>query len=138
MWAPSVVMPFHFQLTTIPSYVGCDCGQCQCNKISTIPRRCHPAAIIQMVMDGLRCPLSDAMQSERGACSYICICTVMLFYIILCPILYSTVLVMVYVKHASNLQAYEQNGEHFVYSQLKVKRHDYGWSPLTILLLRYA
>ena len=36
------------------------------NKISTIPRQCHPAAIIQMVMDGLRCSLGDATQSERG------------------------------------------------------------------------
>ena len=36
------------------------------NKISTIPRQFHPAAITQMVMDGLRCPLGDATQSERG------------------------------------------------------------------------
>ena len=36
------------------------------NKISTIPRQCHPAAIAQMVMDGLRCPLYDATRSERG------------------------------------------------------------------------
>ena len=30
------------------------------NKINTIPRQCHPAAIPQMVMDGLRCLLGDA------------------------------------------------------------------------------
>ena len=30
------------------------------NKISTIPRQCHPAAIAQMVMDGLRCVLGNA------------------------------------------------------------------------------
>ena len=51
---------------------------------------------------------------------------------------HGTVLVLVYAKHASNLQAYKQNGGHFVYSQLKVKRQDNGWIPLTILLLRYA
>ena len=34
------------------------------NKISTIPRQCHPAAITQMVMDGLRCSLGDATQSR--------------------------------------------------------------------------
>ena len=39
------------------------------NKISPIPRQCHPAAIAQMVMDGLRCPLGDATQSSH-ACSY--------------------------------------------------------------------
>ena len=32
------------------------------NKISTIPRQYHPAAITQMVMDGLHCPLSDTMR----------------------------------------------------------------------------
>ena len=36
------------------------------NKISTIPRQCHPAAITQMVIDGLRCPLGDAMRSKHG------------------------------------------------------------------------
>ena len=36
------------------------------NKISNISRQCHPAAITQMVMDGLHCPLSYATQSERG------------------------------------------------------------------------
>ena len=36
------------------------------NKISTIPRQCHPAAIAQMMMDGLPGPLGDAMRSERG------------------------------------------------------------------------
>ena len=36
------------------------------NKISTIPRQCHPAAITQMVMDGLHCPLGNVMQSEHG------------------------------------------------------------------------
>ena len=36
------------------------------NKISTVPKQCHPAVITQMVMDGLRCPLGDATQSERG------------------------------------------------------------------------
>ena len=35
------------------------------NKISTIPRQCHPTAITQMVMDGLHCPLGDATRSER-------------------------------------------------------------------------
>ena len=30
------------------------------NKITTIPKQCHPVAITQMVMDGLRCPLGDA------------------------------------------------------------------------------
>ena len=34
------------------------------NKISTIPRQCHPPAIIQMVMDGLRRPLGNATRSE--------------------------------------------------------------------------
>ena len=36
------------------------------NKISTIPRQCHPAAITQMVMDGLCYALGDVTQSERG------------------------------------------------------------------------
>ena len=36
------------------------------NKISTIFRQCYPAAIIQIVMDGLHCPLGDAMRSEHG------------------------------------------------------------------------
>ena len=36
------------------------------NKISTIPRQCHPAAIAQMVMDSLRCLLRDATRSEHG------------------------------------------------------------------------
>ena len=36
------------------------------NKISTIPRQCHPAAITKMVMVGLRCSLGDAMQSEHS------------------------------------------------------------------------
>ena len=36
------------------------------NKISTIPRQCHPASITRMVMDGLRCPLGDATRSEHG------------------------------------------------------------------------
>ena len=36
------------------------------NKSSTIPRQCHPAAITQMVMDGLRYTLADAMRSERS------------------------------------------------------------------------
>ena len=36
------------------------------NKISTIPRQCHPAEIIQKVMDGLHCPLGDVTLSERG------------------------------------------------------------------------
>ena len=35
------------------------------NKISTIPRQCHPAAIIQIVMDGLRYTLGDATRPER-------------------------------------------------------------------------
>ena len=35
-------------------------------KISTIPKQCHPAAIIQMVMDGLRCPVGNATRSECG------------------------------------------------------------------------
>ena len=35
------------------------------NNTSTIPRQRHPAAITQMVMDGLRCPLGDATRSER-------------------------------------------------------------------------
>ena len=34
------------------------------NKISTIPRQCHPAAITKMVMVGLHCPLGDATRSE--------------------------------------------------------------------------
>ena len=44
------------------------------NKISTIPRQCHPAAIAKMVMGGLRCLLGDATLSEHAegrACSYI-------------------------------------------------------------------
>ena len=36
------------------------------NKISTIPRHCHRAAITQMVMDGLRCPLGNTTWSERS------------------------------------------------------------------------
>ena len=36
------------------------------NKISTIPRQCQPAAITQMVMDGLRCRFGDATWSECG------------------------------------------------------------------------
>ena len=36
------------------------------NKISTIPRQCHPAAITQMVMDGLHCPLGDVTWNERS------------------------------------------------------------------------
>ena len=36
------------------------------NKISTIPRQCHPAAITQIVMDGLCCPLGDATRSKHG------------------------------------------------------------------------
>ena len=45
------------------------------NKISTIPRQCHPAAITQMVMDGLRYTLGDATWSERGQrpCLLVCI-----------------------------------------------------------------
>ena len=34
------------------------------NKISAIPRQCHPAAITIMVMVGLRSPLGDATWSE--------------------------------------------------------------------------
>ena len=34
----------------------------------------------------------------------------------------STVLAMVYMRHASHLQAQEWNGGHFVYSKLIVKR----------------
>ena len=41
------------------------------NKISTIPRQCHPAAITQMVMDGLRYTLGDATQPKAMlACMY--------------------------------------------------------------------
>ena len=36
------------------------------NMISTIPRQCPPAAITQMVMDGLCCYLGDVTRSERG------------------------------------------------------------------------
>ena len=36
------------------------------NKISTIFMQCHSAAITQMVMDGLHCPLGDATQSEHS------------------------------------------------------------------------
>ena len=35
-------------------------------KISTISRQCHPAAITQMVMDGLHCPQGDTTRSKRG------------------------------------------------------------------------
>ena len=46
----------------------------------------------------------------------------------------STVLAMVYEKHASHLQAREQNEGHFVYSKLIVKRHaTYSrYSPLSL------
>ena len=48
----------------------------------------------------------------------------------------STVPAMVYVRHASHLQAREQNGEHFVYSKLIVKRPYSRW--LYIAFLKYA
>ena len=44
----------------------------------------------------------------------------------------SIVLAMVYVRHASHLQAREQNGRHFVYSKLIVKKHDSGWTTITL------
>ena len=49
------------------------------NKISTIPRECHPAAITQMVMDGLRCPLGDATQSEHSQMP--CLLVIIIFYL---------------------------------------------------------
>ena len=48
----------------------------------------------------------------------------------------NTVPAMVYVRHASHLQAREQNGEHFVYSKLIVKRPYSRW--LYIAFLKYA
>ena len=36
------------------------------NTISTVPRQCYPAAITQMMMNSLHCPLSGVMWSERG------------------------------------------------------------------------
>ena len=57
------------------------------NKISTIPWQCHPAAITQMGMDGLHCPLGDTTQSERGACSYIKsfpVCAFVRLFVCLC------------------------------------------------------
>ena len=48
----------------------------------------------------------------------------------------STVPAMVYMRHASHLQARGQNGEHFVYSKLIVKRSYSRW--LYIAFLKYA
>ena len=56
------------------SYVAICIRACKCmtvanvsaNKISTIPRKCHPTAITQMVMDGLRCSLGDVTRSKRS------------------------------------------------------------------------
>ena len=46
----------------------------------------------------------------------------------------NAVLAMVYVRHASHLQARERNGGHFVYSKLIVKRHATysSYSPLSL------
>ena len=51
------------------------------NKISTIPRQCHPAAITQMVMDGLPCPLDDEMWSEHCQRPYLLV--ILLLYVCL-------------------------------------------------------
>ena len=57
------------QLDVCRCICACKCmtvAKVSANKISTIPRQCNPAAITQMVMDGLPCPLGDAMRSKGG------------------------------------------------------------------------
>ena len=49
-----------------------------------------------------------------------------------------TVLAMVYVRHASHLQARERNGGHFVYSKLIVKRIYSRWLAFLKYALKYT
>ena len=73
------------------------------------------------------CMQAHELSYSTAVCTYICVHIVELEYTVRYMHIYmlidiSTVPAMVYMRHASHLQAREQNGEHFVYSKLIVKR----------------